>query len=71
MSKKIVTLVVAIGLVGVAAGVGVWKRETRRAEAEDRARQERIAKDAKDSIGKAMGGLKMCPLSQPNCNDAK
>ena len=40
----------------------------RSAERQERETQERIAKDAKQSIDKAMSGFKLCPLSDPDCN---
>ena len=55
-------------LVVLAAAAYGWLREMRSAERQERETKERIAKDAKQSIDKAMSGFKLCPLSDPDCN---
>ncbi len=45
-----------------------WRLQTRSAARDGRATQERIQKDVQNSINKSMSGMKLCPLSDPDCN---
>ena len=55
----------------VLVGIGVAKRLlTPRAENEAQ-RQERLRQDVRKDVDKAVSGIKLCPLSEPNCNVKK
>jgi hypothetical protein len=58
-------LVVAMG------SLVAWRMESRRADREQAATQERIRTEAQQSIGRAMQNVRMCPLSEPNCNERR
>ena len=62
--------VAAILLVAVGA-VAAWRIDSRRTARDAAATQERIRTEAQQSIGRAVQGIRMCPLSEPNCNDRK
>ncbi len=62
--------VAALVLVVFGAAVA-WRVENRRVAREDQQRQERIRTDVQQSIGRAMEGVRMCPLSEPNCNERR
>jgi hypothetical protein len=69
VTRKRLALVLALVLftAGVAAMVLLRQdRAATRAEAETR---ERIGREAREGIGRAMEGVRLCPLSDPNCND--
>jgi hypothetical protein len=58
----------AIALVMLAGAAAAWRMQTR---AENRAAQEtksRIERDVKNSIENATKGVRLCPLSDPDCN---
>jgi hypothetical protein len=50
------------------AAAVAWRIDARYSAAQERETKERIEKDAKQAIGKAMEGYKLCPLSDPDCN---
>ena len=55
-------------IVLAAAAFAAWRMESRSTAQQERATQERIQQGVKDSIGKSTSGVKMCPLSDPDCN---
>jgi uncharacterized membrane protein YqjE len=61
-------LATAIVLVVLMAAAVAWRIDARYSAAQERETKERIEKDAKQAIGKAMEGFKLCPLSDPDCN---
>lgn len=61
-------IALAIVLVVLAGAAAAWRMQSR---AENRAAHEtkqRIERDVKNSIESATRGIKMCPLSDPDCN---
>jgi type II secretory pathway pseudopilin PulG len=61
-------IALAIVLVMLAAAAAAWRMQTR---SDNRAAQEtksRIERDVKSSIENATKGIKLCPLSDPDCN---
>ena len=56
----------AVLLVALGATVA-WRMTSRSVAREERATQERIQREVQDSISKAVKGVKMCPLSDPDC----
>ncbi len=62
--------VAAILLVAFGAAAA-WRIESRRSARDEAATQERIRSEAQQSIGRAMQNVRMCPLSDPNCNERK
>jgi hypothetical protein len=66
--KSKLGLVTAIVLVVLVSAAVAWRIDARYAAEQARETKERIEKDAKQAIGKAMEGFKLCPLSDPDCN---
>jgi hypothetical protein len=62
---------VAAILVAAMGSLVAWRMESRRADREQAATQERIRTEAQQSIGRAMQNVRMCPLSEPNCNERR
>ncbi|QCK86816.1 hypothetical protein E8L99_14170 [Phreatobacter aquaticus] len=62
--------VAAIVIVGFGTVVA-WRLETRRQARNDQATQERMRTEAQDSVNRSMSGFRLCPLSEPNCNERK
>ena len=61
-------IALAIVLVMLAGAAAAWRMQTR---ADNRATQEtrqRIERDVKSSINNATKDIKLCPLSDPDCN---
>jgi len=54
-------------LVAIGATVA-WRVQSRSAVRDEQATRERLQRDVQDSISKSMSGVKMCPLSDPDCN---
>jgi uncharacterized membrane protein len=71
MTRKRLALLLSLALFAAGVTLVVLLRQERaatRAEAETRAR---IGSEARESIGRAMEGVRLCPLSDPNCNDRR
>jgi hypothetical protein len=66
VTRKRLALVLALVLFAAGAVLLRQDRAATRAETETR---ERIGREARDSIGRAIEGVRLCPLSDPNCND--
>ncbi|MCW5681348.1 MAG: hypothetical protein KF794_04075 [Xanthobacteraceae bacterium] len=58
----IVALLVAIGV------AGAWRIQSKADQRNARETQFRIERDVKNSIDNATKNIKLCPLSQPDCN---
>ena len=58
----IVALLVAIGV------AGAWRIQSKADQRNARETQFRIEHDVKNSIDNATKNIKLCPLSQPDCN---
>jgi len=48
-----------------------WRLDSRATARKDAETAKRINDDVNKSIGSAMGGIKLCPLSQPDCNSGQ
>ena len=59
---------VGVVLLVAMAGAMAWRMQNRAAVRDERATQERIQRDVQNSINTSMSGLRMCPLSDPDCN---
>ena len=66
--KSKLGIAMAILLVIAACAATAWRIQSRYDAQQERETKERIAKDAKQSIDKAMSGFKLCPLSDTDCN---
>ena len=58
----IVALLVALGV------AGAWRIQSKADQRNARETQFRIERDVKNSIDNATKNIKLCPLSQPDCN---
>lgn len=68
LSKGMLGWIVGIVLIVEMGVATTWRMQTRSEAQSERATQERIRKDVQDNINKSMSGVKMCPLSDPDCN---
>jgi hypothetical protein len=66
--KSKLGLAAAIVLLVLMGAAVAWRVDSRSAARQERETKERIEKDAKQAIGKAMEGFKLCPPSDPDCN---
>lgn len=61
----------ALAIFAAGMAVVVWLRQERAAAIAEEARRERIGSEARESIHRATEGIRLCPLSQPDCNDRR
>jgi predicted RNase H-related nuclease YkuK (DUF458 family) len=58
----IIALLIALG------GASAWRAQMRADQRNTKETNERIQRDVKSSIENATKGIKLCPLSDPDCN---
>jgi hypothetical protein len=58
----IIALLIALG------AVYAWRAQMRSDQRSTKETNERIQRDVKSSIDNATKGIKLCPLSDPDCN---
>ena len=59
---------VGVALLVAMAGAAAWRMQASSASRNERATQERIQRDVQDAISKSLSGIKLCPLSDADCN---
>jgi hypothetical protein len=59
----IVALLIALG------GLSAWRSQMRADQRTAKETKERIERDVKSSISNATKDIKLCPLSNPDCNN--